>query len=158
MDDTTPPQTPEIPGTPEDPTSRDLVSMGNYPNSLVAESVRSCLEMEGVEAFVFDGEIANMNGLYTTAFGGVKVMVARSDRTKAVKIIDSMDLSVLDDIVDARDEITPDGVYCEKCHSKNVRTREFWNLGDGAVNRFLARAFGSTRVTRCRDCGFALRS
>ena len=142
---------------PEDPRSRDLVSVGNYPNSLVAESIRSCLELDGVEAFVFDGEIASMNGLYIAAFGGVKVMVTRSDREKAAKIIDSMDFSVLDDVVDSNDEIEPDGVYCEKCHSKNVRTREFWRLGDGSVNRMLARLFGKTKVTRCRECGFAVR-
>ena len=143
---------------PEDPRSRDLVSVGNYPNSLSAESVRSCLEMEGVEAFVFDGEIANMNGLYIAALGGVKVMVARADRERAVKVVDSVDLSVLDDVVDASDEITPDGVYCEKCHSKDIRTRESWNLPGGSVRRFFARTFGSTRVTRCRDCGFAVRT
>jgi ribosomal protein L40E len=143
--------------TPEDPRKRDLVSVGNYPNSLSAESFRSCLEMEGVEAFVFDGEIANMNGLYIAAFGGVKVMVARADRERAVKILDSADFSVLDDVVDADDEIAPDGVHCEKCHSKDVRTREFWDLGGGSVSRFVARTFGSTRVTRCRECGFAVR-
>ena len=144
--------------TPEDPRSRDLVSVGNYPNSLSAESVRSCLEMEGVETFVFDGEISSMNGLYIAAFGGVKVMVARADRERSVKIIDSMDLSVLDDVVDASDEIAPDGIYCEKCHSKDVRTRESWNLPKGSVRRFLARSLGSTRVTRCRDCGYSVRS
>jgi hypothetical protein len=144
--------------TPEDPRSRDLVSVGNYPNSLSAESVRSCLEMEGVEAFVFDGEIANMNGLYIAAFGGVKVMVARSDREKAVKIIDSMDLAVLDDVVDADDEIEPGGIHCDKCHSKRVRTRDFWRLPKDSVPRFLAKAFGKTRVTRCRDCGFVVRN
>jgi len=144
--------------TPEDPRSRDLVSVGNYPNSLAAESVRSCLEMEGVEAFVFDGEISSMNGLYIAAFGGVKVMVARTDRERAVKIIDSADFSILDDVVDSSDEIAPDGVYCEKCHSKNLRTREVWNLPGGSVMRFLARSLGSTMVTRCRDCGFSVRS
>jgi len=145
-------------GIPEDPHSRDLVSVGNYPNSLVAESVRSCLEMEGVEAFVFDGEIASMNGLYIAAFGGVKVMVARTDRERAVRILDSVDLSVLDDVVDGDDEIEPGGVHCENCHSKNVRTRAFWNLPKASVPRFLARTLGATRVTRCRDCGFAVRN
>ena len=144
--------------TPEDPRSRDLVSVGNYPNSLSAESVRSCLEMEGVEAFVFDGEIANMNGLYIAALGGVKVMVAGADRERAEKIIDSMDLSVLDDVVDVEDEISPDGVHCERCHSKKVRTREIWKRGAGSLKRALSRIFRHTRVTRCRDCGFVVRS
>jgi hypothetical protein len=137
---------------------RDLVSVGNYPNPLVAESVRSCLEMEGVDAFVFDGEISGMNGFYTTAFGGVKVMVARADREKASGIVDSMDFSVSEDVVDSIDEIEPNGIYCGRCHSKNVRSREYWNLGNHRALRVLRRICGRTRVVRCRDCGLVARS
>ena len=137
---------------------RDLVSIGNYPNSLVAETVRSCLEMDGIEAFVFDGEISNMNGLYTTAFGGVKVMVASSDRDKAEAILGERDLAISEDAVAPQDEIAPDGVYCEKCHSKRVRSREFWGLPKNPTVRGLTRFCFRTRVSRCRDCGYAVRS
>jgi hypothetical protein len=137
---------------------RDLVSIGNYPNSLVAETVRSCLEMDGIEAFVFDGEISNMNGLYTTAFGGVKVMVASSDRDKAEAILGEGELATPETAVALQDEIEPDGIHCEKCHSKRVRTRASWNLRGGAARSACSRLFGRTRVTMCRDCGFSVRT
>ena len=137
---------------------RDLVSIGNYPNSLVAETVRSCLEMDGIEAFVFDGEISNMNGLYTTAFGGVKVMVASSDRDKAEAILGEGDLETPETAVAPQDEIEPDGIHCEMCHSKRVRSRTYWGLPGNPLVRGLSRFCFRTRVLRCRDCGYAARS
>ncbi|HXP91206.1 MAG TPA: hypothetical protein VN931_09790 [Fibrobacteria bacterium] len=144
--------------TPEDPRSRDLVSIGNYPNALVAESARSCLEMEGLDAFVFDGEIANMNGFYTAALGGVKVMVACADEARGRALLDSRALPVPEDVVAPEDEIAPDGVYCEKCHSKRVRTRTCWGVERRPLLRTLTRFFFRTKVLRCTDCGYAVRS
>jgi len=144
--------------SPEDPRSRDLVSVGNHPNSLMAESARSCLEMEGIEAFVFDGEIADMNGLYIAAFGGVKVMVARADEERSRSILESRTFLVPEDVVAPDDEIAPDGVYCGKCHSKRIRSRDVRGLPKNPLVRALTRFFFPTRVLRCRDCGFMVRS
>jgi len=143
---------------PEDPRSRDLVRVGNYGDALSAEAARSCLEMEGIDAEVFDGIISAMNGFYTTAFGGVKVMVARADEERARVILGSLDTTVSDEVVEEADEILPDGIYCEICHSKHVRTRRYWNVPTDTVVRFFASILSQTRVTRCRDCGHAVRS
>lgn len=142
----------------EDPRSRDLVPVGNYGDAISAEAARSCLEMEGIEAEVFDGIISGMNGFYTTAFGGVKVMVARADEARSRAILASLDTSVSEEVVEEDDEISPDGVYCGACHSKRVRTRRYWNVPTDSVVGFFAAIFSQTQVTLCRDCGHSVRS
>lgn len=136
----------------------DLVEVGNYPDALSAESVRSCLGMEGIRAFVFGGEISRMQGLYTNAFGGVKVVVSREDESRALRILAESEIEDSPEVVGQADEIAPDGVHCVFCHSPRVRSRETWNLPADPLRRFFARIFGRTIVTYCPDCGSATRS
>lgn len=138
--------------------SPGLISVGNYPDTLSAESVRSCLEMEGVAAYVFDGEISSMQGWYTNAFGGVKVMVAKSDKSRAQAILAGSDLVDPDLMVLPQDEISPDSIHCPYCHSPRLRTRETWGLPKDPVQRLLARLFHKTLVTNCPDCGSTKRT
>ena len=141
---------------PPDPS--ELVVVGNYPDALSAEAVRSCLEMERIQAHVFDGLLSTMNGLYTNAFGGVKVMVRRTDYPRARDLLATSNLDLREDPVSARDEISPNGIHCQFCHSPRVRTRSFWSLPQDPLTRFLAKVFSSTTVTLCHDCGSARRA
>jgi hypothetical protein len=138
--------------------SPGLVSVGNYPDTLSAESVRSCLEMEGIDAYVFDGEISRMQGWNTNAYGGVKVMVAKSDKDRALELLAQSELDESSEVVSAEEEIDPEGVHCPYCHSLRQRTRECWNLPVDPLQRFLTRMFRKTLVSYCPDCGMAKRS
>lgn len=133
--------------------SPGLVSVGNYPDTLSAESVRSCLEMEDIAAYVFDGEISRMQGWNTNAYGGVKVMVARSDKARAAALLARSELDDQENVVSLEDEISPSGFHCLYCHSLRLRTRETWNLPKDPLQRLLARIFTRTLVTHCPDCG-----
>lgn len=139
------------PPTPPDPS--ELVVVGNYPDALSAEGVRSCLEMENISAWVFDGMLSTMNGLYTNAFGGVKVMVRRTDHPRARDLLATSDLELRDDPVSDVDEITPDGIHCMHCHSPRVRSRTRWNLPHNPLLRGLTNLFTATTVTLCASCG-----
>lgn len=136
----------------------DLVEVGNYPDALSAESVRSCLEMEGIRAFVFGGEISRMQGLYTNAFGGVKVVVSREDESRALRILAESEIEDSPEVVGQADEITPDGIHCVFCHSPRVRSRETWNLPADPLHRFFVRLLGRASVTYCQDCKAVTRS
>ena len=138
--------------------SQDLVQVGNYSDALSAEAVRSCLEMEGVKAYVFDGEVAMMLGWYGHATGGAKVMVAKKDGERAVAALANLQSPLGDQTVAPEDEITPEGVYCQLCHSRHVRERQAWSLPTGFWPRLWSRFTSKTRVMRCRECGFAVRS
>jgi len=142
--------------SPSESDPRDLVAVGTFSESLSAEAVRSCLEMDGIEAKVFDGLISAT--VYNSVFGGVKVMVPRCDEARARALLASLETPLGDDVVSIQDEITPGGVHCQACHSRRVRSRETWNLPSHPFWRTMARWLSRTTVTRCRDCGFAFRS
>lgn len=139
-------------------SSENLVEVGNFPDTLSAESVRSCLEMEGIEAYVFDGEISRMQGWNTNAYGGVKVMVAQSDRDRALGFLAKSELEESSEVVSAEDEISPEGIHCPYCHSLRQRTRETWNLPVDPLHRFFTKLFGRTSVKYCLDCKAVTRS
>lgn len=142
-----------------DPPKADpgaLVVVGTYSESISAEAVRSCLEMEGIDAEVFDGMISAT--VYNNVFGGVKVMVRRRDEARARNLLDSLETSVSEETVPMQDEIAPGEAHCQACHSRGVRSREYWALPAHPLLRTAARWLSRTAIVRCRDCGFAVRS
>jgi len=114
--------------------------------------------MEGIDAYVFDGEISRMQGWNTNAYGGVKVMVAKSDKARAREILDRSELVDPETVVSEEEEISPDGIHCPYCHSLRLRTRETWNLPKDPLHRLVVRIFHKTLVTYCPDCGLSKRS
>lgn len=141
---------------PENPDSIDFVEVANLADTISAESVRACLEMEGIDAVVFDGGISAMNGWLTNAFGGVKVKVPAEHAERARKILASTDLEVGDEVV-ADDEVVDfSKPHCLRCHSRQIRTRTLWNRTPNTFMRLFT-AFAYTHVTRCRACGHGWR-
>lgn len=134
----------------------DFVEVANLADTISAESVRACLEMEGLEARVFDGGVSAMHGWLTNAFGGVKVMVPAAQAERARAILASADLEVGDEVVPEDEIVDFTNPHCPRCHSRRLRTRATWSQPTNGLVRFFA-LFGSTRVSRCRDCGHAWR-
>lgn len=134
----------------------DFVEVANLADTISAESVRACLEMEGLEARVFDGGVSAMHGWLTNAFGGVKVMVPAAQAERARAILASADLEVGDEVVSEDEIVDFTKPHCPRCHSRRLRTRTTWSQPKNGLERLFA-VFGSTRVSRCRDCGHAWR-
>jgi len=134
----------------------NFVEVANLADSLSAESVRACLEMEGIEAVVFDGGLSTMHGWMTNAFGGVKVKVPALQAERARKILATADLELKDDEVPENELLDFSSPHCHRCHSPRVRTRAFWSQPANFLARMLS-VFDSTHVTSCRDCGHAWR-
>lgn len=74
----------------EDPGPQDNVSFVTVDRSLEPlqiEMLRARLRAEGIEAFVADAGINQVNPLYSIAVGGVRLMVPRESADEARRII-----------------------------------------------------------------------
>lgn len=65
----------------------DPVVVGNYPDSLAANLARQELESAGILARLGDDAVADMIWSYTTAIGGVKLLVRQSDAMRAREVL-----------------------------------------------------------------------
>ena len=131
-------------------TYKDLVKFENYPTLIAAEVAKSTLALSGIEAEIFDGEIAN---LYTTALGGVNLMLKPEDLEAAREILQS-EHDVEDYVVPEGELITATSVYCSKCHSKDIETRKIARKpGKIFIVNWLGKLFGDKKTMHCRHCG-----
>jgi len=127
-----------------------FAQLGNYPSLILAEVAKSRLALSGIQAEIFDSELAN---LYTNALGGVKLMVRREDYDAARLVLESADV-VGEDAVSDEDVITEGSLYCPRCHSKDVEVKspDFSRRGF-SLSRTLRNWFGFQKDMRCRHCG-----
>lgn len=70
----------------EAPTARDLFTVAAYPEPTLAHIVQGCLAAAGIPAVVADDNLVQTNLLWTTAVGGVRILVPQQhmDDAKAV--------------------------------------------------------------------------
>ena len=130
----------------------DWVAFENYPTLIAAELAKSTLALSGIEAEIFDGEIAN---LYTTALGGINLMVKPGDLDAAREILKS-EHDVEDYVVPEAELITAASVYCARCHSKDVETRKIVRKpGPIFIVNVFRKWLGDKKTMRCRHCGNA---
>ena len=62
-----------------------------FKNPLDANLTKGLLESNGIEAFIFDENIAYVNPVLTTAIGGVKLLVSSKDYEKAAALLSEVD-------------------------------------------------------------------
>ena len=67
--------------------SRELQTVATFDNPVKAQIAVGLLEAEGINAFLNDAEMINMDPLLLTAVGGVKVHVESSDAGRAFEIL-----------------------------------------------------------------------
>ncbi len=128
----------------------DWVKLENYPTLIAGELAKSTLALSGIEAEIFDGEIAN---LYTTALGGVNLMVKPENLEAAREILQS-EHDVEDYVVPEAEIITATSTYCSKCHSKDVETRKIARKPSPIfIVNLLGKWFGDKKTMHCRHCG-----
>jgi hypothetical protein len=65
----------------------DLVTVAAFADVSQAELARERLELEGITAFVIDGQTAGIMPYLTSATGGVRVQVKPTDSDRAREIL-----------------------------------------------------------------------
>jgi len=135
----------------DDEVSGTLVEIGNFPTPIDGAMAQARLEGAGIDAVLFDTELAT-SWVYTNALGGVRLMVAaeNEEAARALLAADANSLAVNDAAaVPDEDQIALDHpeTWCPDCHSKDVETlRE-------APRGWLARLFNPGPALHCRACG-----
>lgn len=129
-----------------------LITIKTFENAVDAHILRTKLESEGIECFIFDENTVSLNPLYNVAVGGVKLKIDEKDLDKARKIYEEINHKPF---TDENDEI----ITCPKCHSSNLYSgfRSFKNPG-GFFAMLLTIFFSifpiyAKKVYRCKDCG-----
>ena len=125
----------------------DWIEAGNYPTPIAAAVAKAKLEGHGIEAALFDAELAN-SWVYTNALGGVRLMVASGDLEAAQDILasdETVDASAVSD-ADLISDRDPDS-WCPDCHSKEVEVRK------EAPRGWLMRWLNPGPALHCRACG-----
>jgi hypothetical protein len=126
------------------------ILLENFPTLIAAEMAKSRLASDGIDSEIFDGEMAS---LYTSALGGVQLMVQAEDKGRARDILESESI-VEDEVVSEADEITPSSVYCSQCHSKDIESKSLDSVQPGlSLVKTLKKWLGFKKILRCLNCG-----
>lgn len=64
-----------------------LVTVASFPDVAEAELAKERLELEGIRAFVINGQIVGVMPFLTSATGGVRVQVEPRDAERAKEIL-----------------------------------------------------------------------
>ncbi|MFV0154932.1 DUF2007 domain-containing protein [Empedobacter falsenii] len=88
-----------------------LITLKTFETPIEAHILRSKLESENIDAFVFDEHSVGINQFLSNAIGGVKVKIKEEDTARAMKVLDEINAT---DYTNDLDEI----IVCPKCGSK----------------------------------------
>lgn len=122
-----------------------LVHLTSFYDVMEANLLKSRLEHEGIQCFIFDENTVNTNPLYSTAVGGVRIMVSNIDANEA--------LIVLENFKPGAAGIT----LCPECSSMNIKIRQTLNNYIVALFQFGFAGPGSATLKpkcTCNDCGY----
>jgi hypothetical protein len=75
----------------------DKVTVAQFETWPDAAIARGLLESEGIEAWLMDENLVQLDWLYTIAVGGIKVQVQRRDEAKARAVLAADHSAALDD-------------------------------------------------------------
>lgn len=89
----------------------ELITLKTFETPIEAHILRSKLESENIDAFVFDEHSIGINQFLSNAIGGVKVKIKEEDTARAMKVLDEINAT---DYTNDLDEI----IVCPKCGSK----------------------------------------
>ena len=103
--------------------SGKLITIATFSQAIEAHVSKTKLESEGIECFIADENIVNMNWFYSNAVGGVKLQVKEADVKRAIEILHQKPISV--DFVTDEAEKEDEGLYCPKCNSSDVYYEKF---------------------------------
>ncbi len=130
----------------------ELITVKVFDNSIEAHILKSRLESEGIDCFIFDDNMVSLNPLYNVTLGGIKLKVREVDVEQVNTIIDQIDsLKSVDD----NDQI----IKCPNCDSTDLYTGYKSMKGTkgilSAIVSFLFMVFPIyyKTVYKCKVCG-----
>jgi len=121
----------------------NLMVVERYYDISEAHIARGLLHHNGITAFLFDINMANMYWTYLTAISGIRLMVDEADVDKAANILARKDEAIFETGVD----------NCPSCKAGNVFRHPSWIAAFLAlltVNQILLTL---TPRRTCRQCG-----
>jgi len=92
-----------------------FVTVKTFDNIMDAHMLKSRLESEGIECFLFDKEIVALNTLYTWAVGGVKLKVLQKDVPKVIEVLKEISDTPLTNYQGVK-------IVCPNCESTKINT------------------------------------
>ena len=125
--------------------------VGSYQYSSEAMIFKGKLESEGIEVYMKDNYTIDANPLYSTAIGGVKLLVSKKDYSKAMEIISQVSEYSLDD----QNEL----MKCPKCGTPQINMvtsiKSFKSLFVYIISILIGFIpFYSKHKYKCNSCNF----
>lgn len=90
-----------------------LITLKTFDNGPEAHIVKSKLESEGINSFLFDENMVSLNPLYNITVGGIKLKINETDLERAQEILGAVENTPLTNE-------TGEAIKCPKCGSANL--------------------------------------
>lgn len=130
----------------------NLVILNVFEKPIDAHLLRSKLESEGIECFIHDENLIQLNPFYNVLLGGIKLKVKEEDFTRAQGIMNELEATPY---TDEDDEI----LRCPKCQSHKIYSGfRTIKSAKGILSMIISLIlyvfpFYINSVYRCKDCG-----
>jgi hypothetical protein len=128
-----------------------IIVFRRFDNLLQANIIKSRLEANGIQCFLSDENMMNLNPLYNQAIGGVKLNIFERDYDEVLKILSTDDSLLIENLPESE-------VVCPNCQSSNVsyglsinKKFKLWSI----ILSFLLFIYplNTNMVYHCFNCG-----
>lgn len=136
-----------------------IVVFQTFSDTLQANIVKGLLCSHGIECFLSDENIVNLNPLYNVAVGGIKLNVFEKDIQCISEILQAENMAP---DADAPDTNHTKQITCPKCQSQNVSyggsvKRKFGYFDVLIPFLLMVYPFSMRKAYHCFDCGHEFR-
>lgn len=128
--------------------SNNLIEIASFSHPHEAHIAKASLEAAGIPAFISDEHTINMQWLYSSALGGVRLLVPKDFEAEA-KVLISKDFSK-----NLPAEVETNKTSCPHCGSNNIDAYTIGKKPAFLVFLFLGiPVFFYKHCIKCNDCG-----
>jgi len=131
--------------------SMKLVTLKIFDNPIEAHILKTKLESEEIQCYLFDENTVSINPLYNITVGGIKLKIDENNLSKAQKIINDIENKPF---TDENEKV----IVCPNCQSKNFYSGYKSMKGlRGVLSIIITFLFGVypiyfKTVYKCKDC------
>ncbi len=141
--------------------NNQLITIASFGKPVEAHLAQAKLASEGIEAFVADDNLIQMNWLYSQAVGGVKLQVNEADAEQALKILSEttegfyFEENAKESAEKASQGPAPSQDVCPRCSSSQIAYEQKTRTG---LSTFISLLFMIitpfyTKKLKCHACG-----
>ncbi|WP_200975182.1 DUF2007 domain-containing protein [Echinicola sp. 20G] len=110
----------------------ELITLETFDNAVEAHLLKSKLESEGIQVFLFDENTVTLNPMISEAIGGIKLKAFHNSFTSAVKVLNKYNDSP---ILNEEGEV----LKCSHCGSHRlVSETSYFENGKGLLAMFIS--------------------